>query len=87
VWKCRWLANLPTLQSSAFSPQQNPLEKSEGSQGFGKAKGSRSQGFEGSSGSLGNVILKIKKSFESQRGVEWKKIEDWKRQKTGGLEV
>ena len=50
-------------------------------------KGSSGRVVEWSSGSLGNVILKIKKSFESQRGVEWKKIEDCKRQKTGGLEV
>ena len=38
-----------------------------------KRKGSRSQGFEGSSGSLGNLILKIKKPFERQRGSSGKR--------------
>ena len=45
-----------------------------------KRKGSRSQGFEGSSGSLGNLILKIKKPFERQRGQAEKGrgLEGWR---------
>ena len=46
-----------------------------------KTRKERGRGFEGSSGSLGNLILKIKKSFESQRGASGE------RQKIRRLEV
>jgi len=48
------------------------------SEGFGEAKGSRSQGFKGSSGSLGTFFqnLEAKEKPEKDRGLEgWQKTE------------
>ncbi len=67
--------------------RQNTEDRSQKSEGWrvgglAKAKGSRIQGFKGSSGSLGIFFSK-----PISEGVEWKKIEVRRRsQKAGGLE-